>query len=539
MLPRAHTLVIAAAAVLLAAAPAAASDGVPTPNPALAAALKAAQDAGSPCTYTYDESDPCWNGGQAEANGEDGEQEGPDVEPDPSPSPSPSPTPAPGTQAVAPSVKLTRSAPTRVVVDFQMINLRLVDARASNFVVTGLLFYTWRNDSVTPKRSGANIAANAIPWWPNHVWSNRLTVAEANAQFVIRPGPPKWAGVDPAATSTNVGKSTSTEWWIEYQVEVQVTFLQAMNLREFPYDVQPVLMQLESRTHSVQNMFFTFAPGAQGDLNPQLGQPDGFNITGAITRTDTNFYSKIGFTTSRANFGLRLQRDPSFFVSSFVQPLSLTMCITIFTISLMPVGQVGPRNAAVSGGIGTTVSWVFTVSNMVPVLPYPTRLHSFLRFCFFVFAAIWVYNSWAFIMLDRYKATIENSRKSAGGALNCCCACMRAAPADAKKDEKKDKDVVVAAADGEPSKEAPRADDTTEAVKQLLKYFVDKDAKAKEKEDADKKKKEFKRPTACFPGALEDYNARMDFYFMLAFFAVYVVGVALILRGPLPTTVIA
>lgn len=372
-----------------------------------------------------------------------------------------------------------------------------------------------------------------------------------------------WLGVEPSPP----------EWWVCFSVEVTATFLDPQNLRDFPFDRQRVVMQLESRAHDVNKMVWQLVPDADEDMTPLLGQPDGFNISGAVATVDVAYYPKIGLASSRANLGLVLDRDPSFFVTSFVQPLSLTMCITILTIALMPVGQVGPRNAAATGGISTTVSWVFVVSNMVPVLPYPTRLHSYLRFCFFVFAAIFVYNSWAFIMLDRFKTQIESARKSFKGRLAFCCACCarcicccwsgggggsggeaKTAPGgDAAKDnkvgKKKEDEIAVIDMDkpttggkGEDAPAEPRsrggAGDAAEATRQLLQFFLDKDAKEKEKEDKDKAKKEFKVPTACLPGVLADFSVRIDFVFMVVFLIVYTAGTALILRGPLPDVVL-
>lgn len=452
-----------------------------------------------------------------------------------------------------------------IYVDLQITNLRLVDARNSNFQVSGILYYAWRDDLMpgipsSGKKNGrfygtgtnqgtpppaAQNGANSKPlFWPNHVWSNRLgSVAESNPLWVIRWAPPDWTGVSLDPAQSGQGTESSTEWWVTYQVEFVATYLQPQNLRDFPFDRQTVLMVLESRAHSDSTMIWEMAPSLTTDLIPLLGQPDGFNISKPVAFIDTAEYPKVGLKTSRLSVGLVLDRDPSFFVTSFVQPLSLTMCITILTIALMPVSQVGPRNGAATGGIGTTVSWVFVVSNMVPVLPYPTRLHSYLRFCFFMFAAIFVYNSWAYLMLDRFKTQVENARKSFKGRLACFCACCgictipggepaKVTSSDNKGD--KDKDSV--------EKIGNKKDDdavvTIEPTEKLLQYFLDKDAKEKEKADKEKAKKEFSVPTACLPGALSDYTSKMDVTFMFIFFTTYIIGTSLILRGPLPSVVI-
>ena len=219
---------------------------------------------------------------------------------------------------------------------------------------------------------------------------------------------------------------------------------------------------------------------------------------------------------------------------------------------------------------------------MVPVLPYPTRLHSYLRLNFFMFAAVFVYNCFAFVMFDRYKVQMESSRKSFGGRLAFCCACCGccALPAIPKEDgdkkkgkeepaagnrgsaavrdssssssleeaEGKESDVAVVDmdADAPPAAAArrgsgkPASRDSSEAatLKKLLQFFLDKEAKEQEEKDKEKKKKEFKRATACIPGALSDFAARCDFVFMLLFFSAYILGTVLVLRGPLPRVVL-
>ena len=472
-----------------------------------------------------------------------------------------------------------------VYLDMQIVNLRLVDARQSSFSASGILYYAWRDDTLVGtadgKPYGPPTAVNNL-FAPNHVWSNRLgTVTEQNALFVVRPAPPAWTGVDPVASGS--------EAWVAYSVEVTATFLQPQNLREFPYDTQTVLMELESRQHSTATMVWQLAPDIYDDLSPSLGQPDGFNISDVTAAVDVSYYPKVGLETSRAKLGLVLDRDPAFFVSSFVQPLSLTMCMTILSIAMLPVGQIGPRNGAATGGIGTTVSWVFVTSNMVPVLPYPTRLHSYLRFCFFLFAAIFVYNAVAYVALDRYKTQMESARKSFNGRLAFCCACcgvcaLPALEGDKKKEVagKDDKDAAgkssaavrdssssSAASEGKESrgeltvvdmdhkadaaevveeppvakrggaaKAAAGGDAAAEATLKLLQHFLDKAAEEKAEKDKEKAKKEFKTATACIPGSLADFSARVDLAFMLVFFAVYIVGTVLILKGPLPNVVL-
>jgi len=44
--------------------------------------------------------------------------------------------------------------------------------------------------------------------------------------------------------------------------------------------------------------------------------------------------------------------------------------------------------------------------------------------------------------------------------------------------------------------------------------------------------------TACIPGSLADFSARVDVVFMLAFFSVYLVGTIMVLKGPLPNSVL-
>ena len=122
-------------------------------------------------------------------------------------------------------------------------------------------------------------------------------------------------------------------------------------------------MDLESRVHSSDAMVWKLAPYIDVELLPLLGQPDGFNVSGTLSDVDVAYYPKIGLRTSRARIGLFLDRDPSFFVTSFVQPLSLTMCMTILAIAALPISQIVPRNVAATGGMSTTVSCASTETN--------------------------------------------------------------------------------------------------------------------------------------------------------------------------------
>ena len=133
--------------------------------------------------------------------------------------------------------------PTTVYVDFQLVNLRLVDARLSSFQVSGTLYYAWRDDDLLTangadgkpykdgKPYGPPTPTNGL-FWPQHVWSNRLgAVTESNANFVYRSAPPYWTALEP---------DVNPEAWVAYQVDVIATFLQPQNLRDFPFDRQLV-----------------------------------------------------------------------------------------------------------------------------------------------------------------------------------------------------------------------------------------------------------------------------------------------------------
>jgi hypothetical protein len=381
-----------------------------------------------------------------------------------------------------------------VYVDCMALSLRLVSAVSSSYVLSAWIFVAWEETAALTAKGLVNDGDEYVPLASDFVPAVTLPLkiaatVEGPAYFVNK-GTPEWTGAAPPDANA---------LWVTGSMLVTGTFLQAQSLRDFPFDTQDMVLSLES-DNADADMVFASAPFAAEDFIPPA-DVDGFTTRGAFARVDTASYPSIGFSSSRLQLGLTLERKPSFYLFRFIFPLTLVM-IMVFATPSLALGRTDRFSPAFTG-FSATVTFLFVASNSVPQLSYLTRLDMFFALNFISCAAVWLSGLMSYVAADRLKAAAAEARASNGGRLALCCAPRgaRAAPAPLVIHVGGTKVAAGAEHNAGPGKGDAAAGDRPP-------------------------------PATFFALALKGFNERLDLGLSSLFAAAYLVAAAIILKAP-------
>jgi len=242
---------------------------------------------------------------------------------------------------------------------------------------------------------------------------NALSLSGSSAAvYEISNGAPPWTG------ATEV----PGELWVVGTQVVSGSVLQPQLLTDFPFDTQSAQAIIESSAWDTTVLTFQRTPTALADVLPDF-PVDGWSVQGGAAAFTSRKSSHNDLSWSRAAFIVNLQRIPDLFVSRFIAPLCLIMIMMMLSPFFNPGASPAlvPRTTPVFSGFGATISFMFVASNSVPQLPYSTRLDKFFMLCFFTCFIVFLFNLWMYLMAERLKKAVEDTRKNNQGRLAFCC----------------------------------------------------------------------------------------------------------------------
>jgi len=312
-------------------------------------------------------------------------------------------------------------AAREVYVDCMALSLRLVSAVSSSYTLSTWLFLAWEETALLTNKSlvndGDEYKPTAADFTPDLNLPGKISTTVEGPTYYVNKGTPEWV---PAAASAN-------SLWVTASLLVTGTFLQPQSLRDFPFDTQDMVLSIESN-NAEADMVFASTPWTADDFVPP-SEVEGFVTKGSFARVDAASYPSIGFTSSRLQLGLTIERKPTFYLFRFIFPLTLVM-IMVFVTPSFGMGRTDRFSPAFTG-FTATVTFLFVASNSVPQLSYLTRLDMFFALNFISCAVVWTSGLISYLAVDRLKTAAAEARASNGGRLALCCAPRggRAAPA--------------------------------------------------------------------------------------------------------------
>ncbi len=145
------------------------------------------------------------------------------------------------------------------------------------------------------------------------------------------------------------------------------------NLEDFPFDAQELTIQGVSRypVSDVRIVVDPTATGRRSDL-----QLSGWIVGEFTSETGTFLWEPQNLDLPEVSFSVQVSRQPSYFVWKLIVPLALVVMMSwaVFWIE----AEIVPARLGLSAtAILTIIAYQFALSNLLPRLPYLTRMDLF------------------------------------------------------------------------------------------------------------------------------------------------------------------
>ncbi len=241
-----------------------------------------------------------------------------------------------------------------------VIDIDDIDGAEQNFAVNVFLFLSW-ND----KRLACE--GDIVRRFPlKEVWNPRILIV--NQQGLIRPSMPEVVEVQPDGTVT-------------YRQRYVGRMSQPLKLSEFPFDEHDFTIHFISAGHRPEELLFV--PGVPrdnmelfvgGGMQERVSLPDWRILS---YRAENRAYEPVaGTEVSGFVFEFRAKRYAAYYIWQVIAPL-------IFIVMMSWGGfWIDPTNAGAQIGVATSsiltlIAYRFMLGNLLPRLPYMTRLDYF------------------------------------------------------------------------------------------------------------------------------------------------------------------
>ncbi|MDP7453122.1 MAG: hypothetical protein QGE95_12730 [Arenicellales bacterium] len=265
--------------------------------------------------------------------------------------------------------------PTMVNVGLYLREVTQLDEGSNSFTIEGYLDLKWEDRRLAFDQSESGFGKKvfleenahselAQIWWPDIQFVNAIGASQIeNEELIIY-----------------------ADGVVEYQERFRVTLATNFKMRRFPFDTQTLKIEIESFAWSSEFLIFQV-------IEDIVGISDEFNIPGwKVINIEAHIESKQE-PRDRAPFsefvtGIQVERDPGFFVTKLIFPLTLIIILISSTLWIAPSEFAG-RISGTLVGLLTSAAFGIQMARFLPAHVHGTYLDA-LILCSFVFAALLV-----------------------------------------------------------------------------------------------------------------------------------------------------
>ncbi len=269
----------------------------------------------------------------------------------------PLPPVADGARATRPDL----NRPTRVAIEFHVLELREIDLVEGSYLFRGYVRTSWCDRRLAFDRSLVGV--------DEQVYTG-ATAADMLGKTV-------WY---PAGFPVNrVGDLSITErilrirhdGTIEQDMNIDVTLASHFDLRRFPFDRQILQVQIESFVFPASQVVLVDEGGRTG-FDPSLKLPE-WEIESATGSVSEVSVMRSRETFSRFTLDIRIARRPGFYLWKVFLPLVIIVAMS-WSIFWMPDERFAQRSRITSTGVLTIVAYQFAFGSDLPRIGYLTLL---------------------------------------------------------------------------------------------------------------------------------------------------------------------
>lgn len=265
---------------------------------------------------------------------------------------------------VADGARATRpdsNRPTRVAIEFHVLDLREIDLVEGSYLFRGYIRTSWCDRRLAFDRSLVGV--------DEQVYTG-ATAADMLGKTV-------WY---PAGFPVNrVGDLSITErilrirhdGTIEQDMNVDVSLASHFDLRRFPFDRQILQVQIESFVFPASQVVLVDEGGRTG-FDPSLELPE-WEIESAMGSVSEVSVMRSRETFSRYTLDIRIARKPGFYLWKVFLPLVIIVALS-WSIFWMPDERFAQRSRITSTGVLTIVAYQFAFGSDLPRIGYLTLL---------------------------------------------------------------------------------------------------------------------------------------------------------------------
>jgi hypothetical protein len=243
--------------------------------------------------------------------------------------------------------------PTSVSIGLYVIDVAKIDDAAQTFEAD--VFYTakWRDESLRlPTDSGDRLLSLWDVWQPAVMAVNRRDMKGRTPDLV----------------------RVSADGDVTFELRGVVTLASPLDLRDFPFDVQQLEIDLASVRYGPDEVELALDRDTTGRM-------ERFTVAGwdvdlgevQISHIDRERGGQLVRFTQR----LVARRQSSFFVMKVVVPLCLIVFMA-WTVFWVDPGDIGPQFGIATASVLTMIAFQFSLVRMLPHVSYLTRLDRFL-----------------------------------------------------------------------------------------------------------------------------------------------------------------
>lgn len=274
-------------------------------------------------------------------------------------------------------------APRSVYVLPSVNKIGSIDEVAGRFRFDFYLYNAWRDDRMEESDS---FPTDDTIWWPRVEIMNKNSGVDSGwicSRFV---GAPQWL----ARSGLIDQDAIDNGMWSLCQIRYQVFLDANLVLMDFPFDKQDAVISLESFLHQTTAMVLVRVPGMVKGLLPP-NDVSGWMIYDTFATVVDHTYSMFGETYHTMHMGLRLKRNPDYYLSRIVWGVVFLVAMG-FLVFFVPGEEPDRLGFAQSSFLGI-VSWQFIIVSITPVTGYNTKLDNYIILAEVLVFAAYFYNA--------------------------------------------------------------------------------------------------------------------------------------------------
>lgn len=263
--------------------------------------------------------------------------------------------------------------PVAVSVGVYISNLDNIDQATETYKLSGYLSAKWTDPRLifNPKELGVDY----IAYKPGEIWEPYLT--KVNAVDENQPN--------------DVALDVKPDGTVQYSERFDVTLSGRFHFSLFPFDSQMLQMIIESFEYDKNQVIFLVDKQQSGWGEDEFLSLSEWQIRGFSISTSLREYVPDKTEYSRVTFGLKVKRNPEFYIWKILLPLLLIDIISWSVFWIDAKKDFGSQIGLGMTSLLTAIAYSFTISNILPRVAYLTLIDSFILLSYiFIFSLICV-----------------------------------------------------------------------------------------------------------------------------------------------------